>query len=107
MFGLVRCHVASLHLMLDSYRRYQISMKLKKCIFCVPYGIFLGHVAYKKLLMVDPTKIVVIFNLEAPNNVNQLRAMLGHTGYYRNFIKAYAQIAVPMEKLLKKDTTFY
>jgi len=33
--------------------------------------------------------------------------MQGHTRYYRKFIKAYAQIIAPMEKLLKKDTTFY
>lgn len=32
--------------------------------------------------------------------------MLSHTGYYRKFIKAYAQITAPMEKLLKKDATF-
>ena len=31
---------------------------------------------------------------------------MGHTGYYRNFIKSYAQITAPMEKLLKKDVTF-
>lgn len=26
-------------------------------------------------------------------------------GYYRNFIKSYARITAPMEKLLKKDAT--
>ena len=57
--------------------------------------------------MVDLANIAVIVNLEAPKNVNQLCAMLGHTGYYRKFIKAYAQITVPMEKLLKKDATFH
>lgn len=45
-------------------------------------------------------------NLEVPKNVKQLRATLGHTRYYRKFIKAYAQITVPMEKLLKKDVAF-
>jgi len=55
---------------------------------------------------VDPTNIVVIVNLEALRNIKQLHAMLGHTRYYRKFIKAYAQITAPMEKLLKKDATF-
>jgi len=32
--------------------------------------------------------------------------MLGHTRYYRKFIKAYAQITMPMEKLLNRDATF-
>ena len=32
--------------------------------------------------------------------------MLGHTGYYINFIKGYAQVTSSMEKLLKKDTKF-
>ena len=56
--------------------------------------------------MVDPAKIVIILNLEVPRSVKQLRSTLGHTGYYRNLIKGYAQFIVPMEKLLKKDVTF-
>jgi len=57
--------------------------------------------------MVDPTKIIVIINLEPPKNVNQLCVMLGHTRYYRKFIKAYVQIIAPMEKLLKKDVILF
>ena len=56
--------------------------------------------------MVDPAKIAVIINLEPPSNVKQLCATLGHTRYYRKFIKAYVKIIVPMEKLLKKDAMF-
>jgi hypothetical protein len=35
-----------------------------------------------------------------------LHATLGHTGYYRKFIKGYAHITTPMEKLLKKEVKF-
>ena len=44
IFGLVKKHVSSMRLMLDTCRKYQISLNLKKCIFYVPYGILLGHV---------------------------------------------------------------
>jgi len=47
MFVLVKKHVSSLCLMLYTCRKYQISLNLKKHIFCVPYGIMLGHVVYK------------------------------------------------------------
>lgn len=55
----------------------------------------------------DPAKLMVIINLEATRSVKQLRTTLGHTGYYRNFVKSYAEKTTPMENLLKKDVTFY
>jgi hypothetical protein len=57
-------------------------------------------------LLVDPAKIAVIVNLPPPKSGHQLRETLGHTGHYNFFIKGYAQIVVPMEKLLKKGTKF-
>jgi hypothetical protein len=54
----------------------------------------------------DSTKIVVIVNLPTPKTIRQLRAMLGHTGYDKKFIKGYAQITTPMEKMLRKDTKY-
>jgi hypothetical protein len=32
--------------------------------------------------------------------------MLGHMGYYRKFIKGYAQIIMRMEKMLRKDKKY-
>ena len=71
-----------------------------------PFGILLGHIVYKQGLMMDPVKIDIIVNLPPPKSVKQLRTTLGHTGYYRKFIKGYAQIIAPMEKQLKKDIRF-
>jgi hypothetical protein len=56
--------------------------------------------------LVDPAKIVVIVNLPPPKLVWKLKSTLGHIGYYRNFIRGYAQITAPMEKLLKKETKY-
>lgn len=98
VFRLIKHHIESLQLMLDTFHRHQIVLNLKKCTFLVPFGNMLGHVVYKQGLMVDPVKIDVILNLEAPRSVKQLRTALEHIGYYRKFIKIYAQITVPMEQ---------
>eukprot|EP00253_Pinus_taeda_P017844 PITA_17844 len=106
VFGLVRKHIASLWLMLDTCHRHQITLNLKKCTFLVPFRNLLGNGVCKQGLMVDPVKIVVILNLQAPHSVKQLCGTLRHTGYYRKFIKSYAQITALMEELLKKDATY-
>jgi len=49
VFGLVKCHVASLCLMLDSCRRYHIVLNLKKCLFSIPFIISLDHYAGKDI----------------------------------------------------------
>jgi hypothetical protein len=56
--------------------------------------------------LVDTSKITIIVDLPPPSSIRQLRTVLGHTGYYKKFIKGYAQITTPMEKLLKKDSKF-
>lgn len=96
VFGLLRDHAGNLRMMLDGCHQYQISLNIKKCIFCVPFGMLLGHIVCKQGLMVDPTKIDIITNLEPQNSLKQLRTTLGHTGYYRKFIKGYAQITTPL-----------
>lgn len=68
-FELVKFLVASFHLMLDTCRRYQIVLNLKKYLFWVPFGTLLGHVVCRQILMVDPMKTVVILRLKAPRSV--------------------------------------
>ena len=106
VYGLIRDHLDNLRLMLERCRHYQIALNYKKCIFCVPFGMLLGHIVCKEGLLVDPLKIALILSFPPLTNVNMLRTMLGHTGYYRKFIKGYAVITDPMEKLLKKDVAF-
>ena len=103
MYGLVKDHLANLGLVLEHFHQHHIVLNLKKCIFCAPFGMFLGNIVCKEGLLVDPSKIVLILNLPPPMNVNKLRATLGHTGYYHKLIRGYAMITTPMEKLLNKD----
>ena len=106
VFGLVRDYIESLCIMLGCYKQYQIVLNSKKCIFCAPFGVLLGHIVCHDGILVNPTKVAIILNLPLPTSITQLRSMLGHTCYYRKFIRGYAEITAHMEKLLKKDTKF-
>ena len=66
----------------------------------------LGHVVCHDRILVNPAKVMIILDLPPPTLVTQLRSVLGHIGYYRKFIRGYAKITAPMEKLLKKDAKF-
>jgi hypothetical protein len=90
VFSLLKNHIECLRLMLDKCRQCQISMNFNKCIFISPFGVLLGHIVCKQVLLVDPSKISIIVDLPPPTSVRQLHTALGHTGYYRNFIKGYA-----------------
>ena len=106
MFGLVRDHIESLRMMLGRCHQYHNALNSKKCIFCAPFGVLLGHVVYHDGILVNPTKVAIILDLPLPTSVMQLRSVLGHIGYYRKFIRGYAEITTPMDKLLKKDAKF-
>ena len=66
----------------------------------------MGHIVCHDGNLVDLTKVAIILDLPLPTSVTQIKSFLGHTGCYRNFIRGYATITAPMEKLLKKDTKF-
>ena len=79
IFGIIKDHIESLRMMLERCHQYQISLNLKKCIFCALFGIMLGHVVCHDGILVDPTKVVIIVNLPPPTTLKKLRSTLGHT----------------------------
>jgi hypothetical protein len=105
VFSLLQNHIECLRLLFDNCRKCQIALNLKKCIFFSPFGVFLGHIVCKKRLLVDPSNISIIVDRPPPTSVKQMCTTLGHTKYYRNFIKGYA-LTTPMERLLKKYCQF-
>ena len=93
-------------MMLERCLQYQIVLNLRKCILHAPFGLLLGHVVCHDGILVDPVKVEIFLDLPPPTSFTQLRSTLGHIGYYRKFIRGYAEITTPMEKLLKKDAKF-
>ena len=52
----------------------------------------------------DPDKIKCVENLKPPRTMKELRGILGLTGYFRKFVRNYAQIAKPLTELTKGNS---
>lgn len=75
-------------------------LNYEKCHFMVTEGIVLGHVISSRGIEVDKEKVDLILSLPYPTNVREVRAFLGHAGFYHRFIKDFSKIALPLSKLL-------
>ncbi|KAL3697673.1 hypothetical protein R1sor_011749 [Riccia sorocarpa] len=106
IFGRREEHFEKLKLTLNRCREMGLALHPEKCFFMMTEGILLGHRVSGRGIEVDNEKIKVISALEWPNNLRELRAFLGHVGYYRRFIHNYASLASPLTKLLKKDQEY-
>ncbi len=96
-------HLDNLTLVLDALRAANITLKPSKCkLFCEEIQ-FLGHVVSSAGVATDPEKVNKIKDMPAPRNAHEVRIFTGLTGYYRKFIKNYATIAEPLNKLLRKE----
>jgi hypothetical protein len=51
-------------------------------------------------------KVQAVKDFIVPRSMTNVRAFLGLTRYYRNFVRGYAKIVVPFFDLTKKDKSF-
>ena len=72
----------------------------EKCHLMVKEGIILGHQISERGTEVDKAKIDTIEKLPPPSSVKGIRCFLGHTGFYRRFIKDFSKIGKPLSNLL-------
>ncbi|PIN09694.1 DNA-directed DNA polymerase [Handroanthus impetiginosus] len=78
----------------------------EKCPFIVQEGIVLGHKISNRGIEIDKAKLETIEKLPPPTSVKCVRSFLGHTGFYRRFIKDFSKISKPLCNLLEKDVPF-
>lgn len=96
------------HLKEVFYRLDNADLRLhpEKCKFAMPKVLYLGHFISEKGVEVDSSKIEIITKYPQPTSQKQIRQFLGLCGYYRKFIRNYAAIANPLNRLLRKEMEF-
>ncbi|CAM9855113.1 unnamed protein product, partial [Ascophyllum nodosum] len=67
---------------------------------------FLGHTISPRGVKPDAKNVDALRKLPMPNNVSELRSLLGGLSYYRKFLPNLSRRLQPITRLLKKDVPF-
>ena len=98
--------LTNLEKVLNRCEEKNLILNWEKCHFIITNGIVLGHIVSSKGIEVDKSKIELMANLPTPKSIKDVRSFLGHSGFYRRFIKNFSVISKPLSKLLTKDNIF-
>jgi hypothetical protein len=69
------------------------------------HKLYLGHIS-REGIKVDPSKTEAAKSFPTPQTQHDVRSFLGLSGYYRKYVKGYAKIATPLNRLLTTDISF-
>ena len=99
-------HLEHLDKVFQNLRAANLKIHPGKCRFAVQEIVYLAHRINSFGIKVDDSKYQAIETYPVPKNVKNVRAFLGMAQFYRRYIKSFATIALPLNKLLRKETKF-
>lgn len=93
--------------LLEAFKRLRmanLTLNLPKSVFYPRELRYLGQIFTDGTLIPDPTKVAALHKIPPPQNISQVRRVLGLLGYYQNFIPGYMELIGPLFDLLKGTT---
>jgi len=78
-------------------------IKPEKCVWKARKIGFLGVVIGPNRIKIEKEKVDGVLSWPQPKTVKDVRKFLGLANYYRRFIKDFAQVARPLNMLMRKD----
>ena len=100
-------HARRIKTVFHRIREANFKLNLEKCTFAAREVAYLGHIVSADGIMVDQGKVKAIRQFPLPKTVRDVPAFLGLAGYYRSFIKDFANLSKPFTLLTRKDIKFY
>lgn len=96
-------HLSHVKDVLEKLKSAGLTVRPSKCKLGASEIVCLGHIVGSGKTRPDPKKIEAMQNFPLPLTKKDLRSFLGLTGYYRQYIRNYAEITVPLTELLKNE----
>ena len=81
-------------------------MKPRKCVLFQKSVAYLGHIVNEHGTETDPAKVERVRKWPVPENVTEVKSLLGLASYYRRFCPKFADVARPLYKLTETKTDF-
>uniref|UniRef100_A0A2A4J5K1 RNA-directed DNA polymerase n=1 Tax=Heliothis virescens TaxID=7102 RepID=A0A2A4J5K1_HELVI len=88
---------------LERARKCNVRFNKRKFQFKLTEVKYFGHIFSKNGMKIDPDRIKAIVELKSPKNKKELQIILGMINYLRRFVSSLAEIAAPLQVLLKND----
>ncbi|HBS53814.1 MAG TPA: hypothetical protein DD806_07425 [Flavobacterium sp.] len=99
-------HNKNLIRVLERLRKYNLKLNPKKCLFLQHSVTYLGHVISEEGIAPDKTKFDKLEKYPNPENADEVRRFVAFCNYYRKFVPNFAELANPLNALLRKKVEF-
>ena len=99
-------HDNHVKLILDKLKDAHLFANPQKCEFDKSQVEYLGFLVGADGIKMNPKKLSTITDWPTPHSAHDIQVFLGFCNFYRRFVNHYADIAVPLNRLTRKDTPF-
>lgn len=99
-------HLEHVELFLERLLEVNLKLNSRKCNFFQKEISLLGFVVNRSGISPSPAKVDKILNFPKPVNETEIRTFVNLCGFYRRHIPGFADLAAPMNELLKKRNPF-
>ncbi|CAJ2637852.1 unnamed protein product [Trifolium pratense] len=99
-------HTAHLKKVFDQARKYNMRFNPEKCTFGVKAGKFLGFYLTERGIEANPDKCRAFFEFPTPDSKKSIQSLNGMLTALSRFVAKSAQHALPLFKLLRKESAF-
>ena len=97
-------HLGEIRQVFHRIRQAHLTVRPTKCMIGYSSVGFAGHKVGLDKIEMEQDKVEKVRLAPRPQTKKQVRSFLGLSGYYRDHIKDYATVAVPLTDLIKKGS---
>lgn len=98
--------IAKTRQVLSRLQEHGFQINLEKSEFCQPSVTFLGRIIDGKTKTTKEESVDKVRNMKRPHDLHTVRVFTGLASHFRGFIKDFAKLIRPIDRLKQKDVLF-